>query len=179
MNPFNRIARPYAKALYQAALDEGKIEDCRQFFGVYRPIFADAAILDFVTSTRYSKAQVVQVLLEGVENKLPLICVRFLKLLSERRRLAIFEAVADLFEAMVQASLHIQKVEIRVSQSWSAEEQERLLASLASQLKGKVQAEWEVDSTLLGGAVMRMGDQVIDASLKNKLERLKVYLLEQ
>jgi F-type H+-transporting ATPase subunit delta len=96
----------------------------------------------------------------------------FLKALAENRRLALLPHIAAQFEALRAEVENIVDVEVIAAREIAAPQESRLAAALKKRLGRDVRMHTRIDGTLLGGAIVRAGDLVIDGSLKGRLERL-------
>jgi len=95
-----------------------------------------------------------------------------IRLLAENRRLALLPQIAVLFEALKAEYQKAVEVEVSTAFEISAETVELLSKALARRLDRKVTLQARVDSSLIGGAVIRAGDTVIDNSVRGKLKKL-------
>lgn len=97
---------------------------------------------------------------------------RFVALLAEQSRLALLPEIQRQYELMRAEHERVLKVEVVSAQELSAEALNKLIAGLAKRFEREVDITSRVDPTLLGGAVIRAGDTVIDGSVRGRLERL-------
>jgi F-type H+-transporting ATPase subunit delta len=96
----------------------------------------------------------------------------FLRALAENRRLALLPEIAEQYEQLRADVENVVDVEVVAAREIAAPQQKRLEAALAKRLGRSVRMHTRIDETLIGGAVVRAGDLVIDGSLKGRLERL-------
>jgi F-type H+-transporting ATPase subunit delta len=92
--------------------------------------------------------------------------------LAENRRLLLLPEIAALFEALRAQVENTVDVEVISAVPLDFNQAEKLAQALSTRLKRRVRMKNSVDASLLGGAVIRAGDLVIDGSLKGRLERL-------
>jgi F-type H+-transporting ATPase subunit delta len=100
----------------------------------------------------------------------------FVRVLAENHRLLLLPEIAAHYEVLRSAVENTLDVEVISAVALDAAQQEKLKAALSTRLKRRVRMRNVVDSTLLGGALVRAGDLVIDGSLKGRLERLATEL---
>jgi len=98
------------------------------------------------------------------------------RVLAENHRLLLLPEIAAHYEVLRSAVENTLDVEVISAVALDAAQQEKLKAALSTRLKRRVRMRNVVDSTLLGGALVRAGDLVIDGSLKGRLERLATEL---
>jgi F-type H+-transporting ATPase subunit delta len=97
----------------------------------------------------------------------------FVKVLAENNDLRLFDEIEQEFHKLDLAKQGIKQVEVKSAHPLNKENEKAILEELNKIVKGKIELKKEVDERLIGGVVIRMEDQVIDASVKNQLEQLK------
>jgi F-type H+-transporting ATPase subunit delta len=100
----------------------------------------------------------------------------FVRVLAENHRLPLLPEIAAHYEELRSVVENTVDVEVVSAVPLSAAQADKLKQALSTRLKRQVRMQNLVDSTLLGGAVVRAGDLVIDGSLKGRLERLATEL---
>ena len=100
----------------------------------------------------------------------------FLKLLLEYRRVAVLPEIAEHFEAMKAVVENVVDVTVTSASAISEKQQDTISKALRERLGRDVNIETQVDENLIGGAVIRAGDVVIDGSLRARLEGLATAL---
>jgi F-type H+-transporting ATPase subunit delta len=100
-----------------------------------------------------------------------------LAVLIDNGRIAGVLEVAAAYRRILQEQLGIRQAEIVTARELGAEEKAALVAEVAKLAGARVEASFRLDSTVLGGAVVRIGSTVYDGSVKGRLERLKEALL--
>jgi len=100
----------------------------------------------------------------------------FVTLLAQNRRLGFLPEIAALFEQMKTEIENAVDVEVVAATQLTADQESRYAAALQKKLGRQVRLHTRVDGSLLGGAVLKAGDLVIDGSLKGRLDRLATEL---
>jgi len=95
-----------------------------------------------------------------------------LRTLAVNHRLAYLPEISTLFDSLKNAAEGVADVTVTTAAPLDAEQRKRLAAALEKRLKRSVRLHGEVDKELIGGAVLRAGDLVIDGSLRTRLERI-------
>ena len=98
----------------------------------------------------------------------------FVTLLAQNRRLGFLPEIAVLFEQMKADVENAVDVEVVSATALSSDQENRYAAALQKKLGRSVRLHTKVDGSLLGGAVLKAGDLVIDGSIKGRLERLAI-----
>jgi F-type H+-transporting ATPase subunit delta len=165
------IARPYAKAAFAEA-QKGKLEAWSQALATAAAVAADARVKALFGNPHVSPEQLAALFNEiggasfdgGVQN--------FIATLAANRRLGFLPEVARRFEQL--RADHERKVDVTVSSAveLSAAQRDKLVAALTKRLKREVRLHSELNPALLGGAVLRADDLVIDGSLSGGLSQL-------
>jgi F-type H+-transporting ATPase subunit delta len=166
------IARPYAKAAFMSARDAHALPDWSKALAVGAALGADARIADLVTSPKLSPDQVVSLFAGLGGPAIDAHWQNFVRLLAQNKRLEVLPQIAQQFELLRARYENELDVEVTSAVAMNAEQQSKLAASLKTRFKRDVRLHTSVDASLLGGAVIRAGDLVIDGSIKGRLQRL-------
>ncbi len=168
-------ARPYAKALYEVASKDqpqqwlplmqvcealGHSDDTRRFLNAH-----DLTLDKFndVFSVLLKKAKV---------KNTPEYFNNFIKLLADNKRFALLPEIAGLFIKEVNQSNDTVVAEIISAKPLDSKSEAKLLAKLEKKYNKTVEASIKIDESLIGGAIIKIGDTVIDGSVRGRLEQL-------
>jgi F-type H+-transporting ATPase subunit delta len=166
------IARPYAKAAFAHAEAAKDLAAWSKLLGAAAVAAADKRVARLIGNPHVTGDQLVE-LLVGVSKKAGGDAGRnFLRALAENRRLGLLPEIAAQFEKLRAEVEHVVDVEVIAARDIAAPQQKKLAAALKKRLGREVRMHTRVDETLLGGAIVRAGDLVIDGSLKGRLARL-------
>jgi F-type H+-transporting ATPase subunit delta len=166
------IARPYAKAAFEYARDAGAFAAWSQGLKTATEIVADPRVAALTKNPASTPAEAAELVTEVAGAKLDAGLQNFLRVLSENHRLLLLPEISARYEELRSAVENTVDVEVISAVPLDAAQKEKLSAALSKRLKSQVRMENSVDPALLGGAVVRAGDLVIDGSLKGRLERL-------
>jgi F-type H+-transporting ATPase subunit delta len=108
---------------------------------------------------------------------LPIVAV-FVDLLLRKKRLTEFATIVDEFEALVEAALGVTRAHVVSAVAMRDDETERLHQVLERYTRSHVKLTTEIDAGLLGGALVRIGDRVVDRSVRTLLESIEKQLYE-
>jgi F-type H+-transporting ATPase subunit delta len=172
------VARRYAQALFTAARKDGVIErvetDLETVDALIRLQPNLLRILRAPTIARPQKKDLVRRLFE---NQISSLTLRFLYLLIDKRREAVLPEINREFRSLSYAARNILPVTATVAERLTAEERARLTEALGRRTGKTVELSEELDSSLIGGMVLRLGDTIIDGSVAGQLRRLRQQLL--
>ena len=170
------IARPYAKAAFEYARDANALAQWSQGLKAAAEIVADPRVAPLTKSPQWSAADLVSLVTDVAGAKLDAAMQNFVRVLAENHRLLLLPEIAAHYEEFRSAVENTVDVEVVSAVKLDAAQSDKLSAALTKRLKRNVRMKNSVDATLLGGAVLRAGDLVIDGSLKGRLERLATEL---
>ncbi|MGO9932259.1 MAG: F0F1 ATP synthase subunit delta [Steroidobacteraceae bacterium] len=166
------IARPYAKAAFEYARDANAIAAWSRGLKTAAQIVADPRVAALTKSPQCSAADLGGLIADVAGADLDAAMRNFLRLLAENHRLLLLPEIAAHYEELRSAVENTVDVEVISAIPLNAAQQEKLAQALSTRLKRKVRMQNSVDAALLGGAVVRAGDLVIDGSLQGRLQRL-------
>jgi len=166
------IARPYAKAAFEYARDANAFASWSQGLGVAARLAVDPRVAPLTKSPRWTAADLAGLIIDVAGDKLDAGMQNFVRVLAENHRLLLLPEILAHYEALRSTVENTVDVEVVSAVPLDAAQEDKLRAALSKRLKRQVRMQTSVDSTLLGGAVVRAGDLVIDGSLKGRLQRL-------
>jgi len=173
------VARRYARALFSIGVDRGSFEQLGQELEAFVDLWAGSLELRQALENPIFKSAEKRGVLEGLLPRVaPTQDVRtFVLLLLDRRRLTAVKSIARAYGELVD--LHTGRVRAHVTsaQPLGPAELERVRQSLARRTGKQIVLEAAVDPALIGGVVARVGDLVIDGSLRTQLGTLRDKLL--
>ena len=170
------IARPYAKAAFEYARDANALERWSQGLAVAAQVVADPRVAALTKNPKVTVADLVRLITELVDPKPDAALRNFVHVLAENHRLLLLPEIAAHYESLRSAVENTVDVDVASAVPLDTAQADKLKQALSTRLKRQVRMRTSVDSTLLGGAVVRAGDLVIDGSLKGRLERLATEL---
>jgi len=166
------IARPYARAAFAHAQGAKDLASWSKLLDAAAQGAADPRVARLIGNPHVTGEELVD-LLGGLSKQAAGEDGRnFLKALAENRRLALLPQIAAQFEALRAEVEGVMDVEVIAAREIAAPQRKKLEAALAKRLGREVRMHTRIDETLLGGAIVRAGDLVIDGSLKGRIERL-------
>jgi F-type H+-transporting ATPase subunit delta len=170
------IARPYAKAAFEYARDAHAFSEWSRGLQVAAEIVADPRVAALVKNPHWTVDEIADFVTGVAGEALNAGTRNFVRVLAANRRLLLLPEIAahyEVFRAQVENTVDVEVVS---AVKLDAAQIEKLSAAINARLKRRVQMHNTVDAALLGGAVIRAGDMVIDGSLKGRLDRLRTDL---
>jgi ATP synthase F1 delta subunit len=167
------IARVYAEALFEVAKDEDKLDEIHDQLGQVADTIAENRDLQvFLFSPYFSSAEKrdgIDRLISGAEPEL----VNFLKLLAEKHRMPVIFRIRRRFDEMWAREERRLAVRLTSAVELPSSVVKELGREIEEQTGQTIELSRDVDENILGGLVLQVGNMVLDASVRNKLERLR------
>ena len=167
------IARVYADALFGVALEKGKLDAIREQLGQFADaVDANRDLRVFFFSPYFSSAEKRDGIRRAVSGAEPEL-VNFLELLAEKHRLPVIFRIRRRFDELWARENRRLEVRLVSAVELDPEVVDRVGAEIARQTAQEIELEATVDEGIIGGLVLRVGNMVVDASVRSKLERLR------
>jgi F-type H+-transporting ATPase subunit delta len=170
------LARPYAEAVFELAREQNRLGTWSEKLALIAAIAADENMHHLAEDPRVDRARFLNLFLEICGQRIDQQVANFIRLLVDNRRLALLPEIVARFEAL-RAEAEA-RAEATVISAFPLEPAQ--VATLAQALKRRLGREVnlavQLDRTLLGGVVIRVGDLVIDGSVRGRLQQLAVHL---
>jgi F-type H+-transporting ATPase subunit delta len=167
------LARVYAEALFAAAKDKGKLDVIHEQLDQFADALAENREMQLFFFSPYfsstEKKEGLQKALEGAEPEL----VNFLELLAEKHRTPVLFRIRRQFDSMWKREN--KRLDVTVTSAVELEPSvlERIGEEVQKQTGQTIELESKVDENVLGGVVLQVGNMVLDASIRNRLEKLR------
>ncbi len=171
-------ARPYARAAFESAKAHAALSQWSQALAALATAVSNDSVKRSIGNPRLGTQQIAAALIEALGDLLDQRLQNFVRLLASNRRLELVTDIAALFERYCVEDRNVSVVEIVSAQPLDAPQQAALCSAVEARTGRKTTATCRVDPSLLGGASVRIGDLVIDGSLKTRLEKLSQALIQ-
>ena len=170
------VARPYARAAFAHAKQHGRLAQWQQWLALARGTVASDEYQRLQHAPGVRTTELVGLIAGVAGDALDAHGRALLDLLAENGRVDYLPEIAAQFEEQVAADQNIAEVEVVSAVPLDARQTERLAGALRARLRREVRLSCRTDAGLIGGAIVRSGDLLIDGSLKGKLARLETEL---
>jgi len=171
------IARPYAKAVFDLAQETGSYESWTSALEQLAAISQDDAFSALVCDPRVDNAKTVELMTDLAKDTLPDGGANLVNLLVQNDRLSALADIQQQFGDLVAKAKASVNAEVITAMALTEDQKSSLAMALEERLGLKVQLEETVDANLVGGAVIKAGDLVIDGSAKGRIEKLTTALM--
>jgi F-type H+-transporting ATPase subunit delta len=169
------IARPYAEALFQVAV-KGDLKQSAEQLDAVAAVAANDQLRQFADSPKTASKQVFDMITAVVKTPLSDSIRNLLLAVIENGRLAALPEVAQQFHALVNARSGVSDALVYSAFPIDAAQLTAVVASLEKRFGRKLNASVQVEPELIGGIRVVVGDEVLDTSVKARLEQMKVAL---
>lgn len=170
------VARPYAVAAWRHAQTEGKADLWTEMLGFMTAVIENETMARIVADPRVDKAQLSQLMLDVCGGRLSEVAENFVRLLVENGKLGLMPEIFRVFGQLKSEAGGAVDARLISAYPVNAKFEQDIAAAMQKRLSREVNFTTEQDKSLLGGVVIRVGDMVIDASVKGKLESLAAEL---
>lgn len=166
------LARPYARAAFEAARDAGAATDWSEALALASSVFSDPEVRRLAHDPRVTSEQVFELFAAVGGERFAPPFGSFLRILLQNDRLNLLPEIAAQFEVLRAEAEQRIKVRVASAVALDDDQQARLRERLAKRYGREVDIENEIDPELIAGVVIHAGDQVIDGSVRGRLNRL-------
>lgn len=166
------VARPYAKAAFQYAMEQQALADWSAMLNFAANVVADETVSQVLSDPRITSEQRAEVMQKVCGEEINEAGKNYIALLARNDRLAALPEIAELFEELKAEQEKTVDVEITSAFPLSDGESTKLAGALKNKLSREVNITTNVDESLIGGVIIRAGDMVINSSVKGKLAKL-------
>lgn len=173
------IARRYARALFDLAAERQQVTETEQeLAAVIALVKENQDFKRFFYDQKLESPKKKEVLRNLLANRLSAPTLHFLYLVADKRREGLLELIGQELHSLINQAANVVEGEVASAVALSPEEIAGLEAALGQMIKLKVRLNNRVVPELLGGVRVRLGDRIIDSSLRWRLSALKQQLLE-
>ena len=167
------IARVYAEALFEVAKEKGKLDEIREQLGQFADALEQSHEMQVYFFSPYfssaEKKEGIGRVLSGADEEL----VNFLELLAEKHRVPVIFRIRRQFDELWKREN--KKIDVTVTSATELDPEvvKQIGKEIEEQTGQSVELSSRVDDSILGGLVLQVGNMVLDASIRNRLEKLR------
>ncbi len=171
------VAQRYASGVFAVARQRGVEEEVEAQLGMVSGLYKDRDLRRFLMSPKVRVEEKMRILRRGLEEAVNPLVLNLLSLLLERKRVDYLPEISSTFTDLLEESKGIARAELRTAVPLDGETENRLREVLEGITGKKILLEKRVDKSLIGGVVVRMGDKLLDSSIRTRLGDMKEALL--
>lgn len=177
MAELTTVARPYAQAIFKLAKEANALKAWSEMLDLMKAVATDANMSVAIESPSLTITQLAELFIHVCDEHIDSNARNVIRLLAENRRLQLLPEIAALYEEMRADAENSVDARVIAAYPVSDEQRDKIASALKAKLGREVNIECEIDETLLGGAIIRAGDTVIDGSLRGKLAKFASALI--
>jgi F-type H+-transporting ATPase subunit delta len=168
------IARPYAEALYKS--EHAELNGASNWLDALAAVAANPQLLQFAENPKVTSQQVFDVVSDVARVQLPAAGQNFLRTVIDNGRLAVLPEIAQQFRELRNADTGAFDAVVYSAFPISAQQLAEVQQALEKRFGRKLNVTVQEDASLIGGIRVVVGDEVLDTSVKARLEQMKVAL---
>ncbi len=171
------IARPYAEAVFKLANETHALAAWADAIANIDGVVADSRVQACISDPRVSAQQLAALVVGVIGDALSGDARNFVQVLVQNGRLDLMPLIRDHFEALKREKEGVLEATIISALKMDGAQVQQLVAQLETKYQRKVTAQVETDAALIGGVKIIVGDKVIDASVRGKLDAMAAALV--
>ncbi len=176
MSELTTAARPYARAAFDIANTHSEQQQWTEMLTFMAAVAYDPTMSALLDSPGLSKSQSAEMFISICEEKIDQRAKNFIKLLAENDRIKLLPEIAALYEHYRAEAEGSIEAEVISASETSEAQLAKIAAALKIRLGKEVRLTSKIDPSLIGGAIIRAGDMVIDGSVSGRLTKLSTTL---
>ena len=177
MSELITVARPYAQAVFDLARETAALQGWSDSLAFAAAVAADEAMAEAIENPNMTIEQRAELFIAVCADSMDDSGRNFIRLLAENDRLTALPQIAELFETLRAEEEGSIEASVVSAKPLNDAQQAEIIASLKKRFDRDVTLHCEVDESLLGGAIIRAGDTVIDGSMRGRLEQFTTALV--
>lgn len=170
------VARPYAEAVYKLAVNNQGLSEWSKMLQLAAAIAEDDGVKRLIGNPVISAKQLGEIFLEIGKNKFNSGARNLIMLLADNKRILVLPQISQLFEQLKAQHEGVLEAKIVSAFAMEGRQLKKLIEDLERKFKRKIEAQVSIDSELIGGVKVEIGDEILDASIRGKLEAMAVAL---
>jgi len=167
------IAAVYARSLFEVAKEQDKLDSVREQLGEFADALQESRELQVFFFSPYFSTTEKEDGLDRAVSGADAVIINFLKLLIENHRMPVIFRVRRGYEELWEEENKLLPVRVTSAVELDKSTVSQIGDKIAEQTGRKVELSSEVDPDILGGIVVRVGNSILDASIRNRLEQLR------
>lgn len=171
------LARPYALAAFDIAKEHDRFDHWSHALKQLAQVTGTPKLRAYVSSPVHSAAAKATTVVDLLEDDLTEITKRFVHVLAANQRLELISEIREIFEELLAEERKTLAVEITTAVELTPDESKAFDEALTRKFQREINLTINVDPDIIGGALIRAGDTVLDGTVRGKLEKLQTTLM--
>ncbi len=171
MSELTTVARPYAKAAFDFAVEQKALDKWSTMLGFAAEVAKNETVGTLLASGE-SPEKVAELFIQVCDDQLDEYGQNLLKLMAENGRLVALPEVSEIYQVLVNEYQKLADVYVTSAVELSDTQQQEVSSAMSKRLAREVRLHCKVDAELVGGMIIKVDDLVIDNTVRGKLERM-------
>ena len=172
MSELTTAARPYARAVFETAEKSGELAKWSESLEFMSAVASNEDVKQLLASPKMAKQAGADAFLKLCDGKLDDQAENLIRMLAENNRLSLLPEMSALYEVLKDEAEGSVEAQVTTAKKLTKAEEEAISKALKKRMGRDVKLNVSVDDSLLGGAIIKAGDLVIDGSLKGRLSKM-------
>jgi F-type H+-transporting ATPase subunit delta len=172
------IARPYAQAAFDIANEKSDLKSWSDMLQLIAAVVSDAVLSDMISNPSIEREKIVEIIVDVCGDNLNDLAKNFVKVLADNGRLNVATEIAQGYEEHRAEAEKTVEAEVTSAFPLSETQIKSMTEALKKRLGREVTLKTSVDETIVGGAIIRAGDLMIDGSVSGQLDKLATTLMK-
>jgi len=166
------LARPYAKAIFSAALDTGNHEAVSKDLALLSLVSQTKEVSSLIENPELSKEKIAQTIIGLAESEIGDLTKKMLTLLAENKRLNLIEAINTSYQELLEQHNKISSIVVNVADQPSEDNKKIIVEKLLAEHGEGSKIEFSKNPSIMGGLSIKIGDETLDLSIRGKVKKL-------
>jgi F-type H+-transporting ATPase subunit delta len=172
---YGAVAKRYAAALFEIALEQGRMQELDQQARMIEPLFKDRLLRDFFLSPRINAEAKKRVVEARLKDQVDRVLLNLIKLLIDKRRIGFLPDIMRYFDFLTDQRLGVEDATIVSAVPLTPQQRDEIVSEIKRfSSYGELRVKCEVNSRVLGGVKVKLGDHlVLDGTLSSRLAEMR------
>jgi F-type H+-transporting ATPase subunit delta len=166
------LARPYAKAIFAAALDKGNQELIAKDLILLSAVSQTTEVSGLIEDPELSKEQIAQTIIGLADDEIGDLSIKMLELLAENKRLNLIAAINTSYQELLEQHNNTSSIVVNVADQPSEDNKQTIVEKLLAEHGEGSNIEFLEDPSIMGGLSIKIGDETLDLSIRGKVKKL-------
>ena len=166
------LARPYAKAIFSAALDAGTHEVVAQDLALLSAVSQTQEVSRLIEDPELSKEKIAQIIIGLADGEVGNLANKMLELLADNKRLNLIEAINTSYQELLEQHNNTSFIVVNVANQPSKDNKNIIIEKLLAKHGEGSKIEFSEDPSIMGGLSIKIGDETLDLSIRGKVKKL-------
>ena len=166
------LARPYAKAIFFAALDAGTHEAVAQDLALLSAVSQTQEVSRLIEDPELSKEKIAQIIIGLADGEVGNLANKMLELLADNKRLNLIEAINTSYQELLEQHNKTSSIVVNVANQPSEDNKNIIIEKLLAEHGEGSKIEFSEDPSIMGGLSIKIGDETLDLSIRGKVKKL-------